>query len=189
MKIKIAYLILCHKDPEFVQRTAKKLTNGTENHVFIHVDKKVSAEPFDICAFDKSCIHLLETRFPIYWGGYGAISATIALFQAAASIQKFDRYVLLQGTDYPIRSNQEIDDFFSLYPETEFIKAVSETQAQNNSDREKYVLKHCMGASGFGGRVINYVSFQIARHWPGKLPAPRIKIDKKHVRFTAAGLK
>lgn len=30
MKVKIAYLILCHKDPEFVQRTAEKM-----NHTFI----------------------------------------------------------------------------------------------------------------------------------------------------------
>ena len=41
MSIKIAYLVLCHKDPEFVQRTAVKLTSGTPNHIFIHVDKKV----------------------------------------------------------------------------------------------------------------------------------------------------
>lgn len=41
MSIKIAYLFLCHKDPEFVQRTAVKLTSGTPNHIFIHVDKKV----------------------------------------------------------------------------------------------------------------------------------------------------
>lgn len=177
MSIKIAYLILCHKDPEFVQRTCNKLTEGTSNHVFIHVDKKSPLEPFSSCLSNTERIHLLETRFPVHWGGYEAIPATIALFKAACESQKFDRYVLLQGTDYPIRSNSEIENYFSAHPETEFIRAVSESQSLNNSDRSKYVLRHCMGTTSLWGRAVNYLSYYIEKCWPGRLPRPSITID------------
>lgn len=179
MSIKIAYLILCHKDPKFVQRTALKLTAGTENHVFIHVDKKTPLEPFSAPLMDAEKIHFLSNRLPVYWAGYNSIQATVALLRAASDILQFDRYVLLQGADYPIRSNKEIEHFFAIHPDTEFIKAVSETKASNNSDKYKYVLKHYMDAPGFWAHIVNALTRRISKYWPFSLPAPRIRIDGK----------
>lgn len=179
MSMKIAYLILCHQDPEFVCRTAIKITKGTENHVFIHVDQKSPIEPFEIYLPQSENIHLLKKRTPVYWGGYGAITATISLFRAASKTLSFDRYVLMQGTDYPIKSNKEIADFFSVHADTEFIRAISEATALNNEDRSKYVLKHYMGEPGLWGRTVNYISYHIKKYWPYSLPRPQIKIDGK----------
>lgn len=40
--MRIAYIDLVHKDPILVVRVAKRLTQGTNNTIFIHIDKKIS---------------------------------------------------------------------------------------------------------------------------------------------------
>ena len=38
--MRIAYIILCHTDPEHIRRLTKKITGGTDDEAFIHVDGK-----------------------------------------------------------------------------------------------------------------------------------------------------
>lgn len=45
-KMKIAYLILCHTDPKHIRRLVEKVTKGTENEAFVHIDKKADSPAF-----------------------------------------------------------------------------------------------------------------------------------------------
>ena len=111
--MRIAYIILCHTDPEHIRRLTKKITGGTDDEAFIHVDGKCDAAPFEQTLKDVPQAHFLCQRIPVYWGGYSAVEATVQLLRAALlwEGQPFDRFVLLQGLDYPFRTNREIHAF------------------------------------------------------------------------------
>lgn len=143
--MKIAYIILCHKNPQIVVRVAKKLTNKTDNEVFIHVDSKFDIEPFKRYLSDMSHIHFIQERLNIFWGGFSSIEATIVALKGSIKY-KCDRYVLLQGMDYPIHSNNYIAEFFEKNKEVEYLKAYNITK----SNKQKNYMK-CYGYHMFDG--------------------------------------
>lgn len=131
IRLRIAYLILCHNDPQHIFRLCNRLTEETNNDVFIHIDKKIPKEPFYKLMANKSSIYFVEDRVKVFWGGYSSIKATINLIKLARSKSKYDRYILLQGADYPIKSNEEIENFFEKNREVEFIRACNISKSKD----------------------------------------------------------
>lgn len=125
--MRIGYIILCHKDPDLVAAIANKVTRGTDNIAVIHVDLKTDIEPF-INGIDNEQIIILENRKPIYWGGFSAIDATIGALKKALEFD-CNRYILLQGCDYPLHTNAYIDEFFDRNKDVEFLKAYNITKS------------------------------------------------------------
>lgn len=177
--MQIAYLVITHTDPEFIRRLAEKVTRCTTNHVFVHVDGKIAIDGFERALAGLSNVHLLKERKAVYWGGYASIEATILLLSAAAGAGKFDRYVLLQGLDYPIKNNTEIDEFFEAHADTEFIRAASETDSNSNKDKHKYILRYHMDSPSKLARWRRGINVLILRYFPFGLPRPYVTIDRK----------
>lgn len=96
--MRIAYLILCHTDPDHIKRLTDKITDRTGDEAFVHVDGKCDVRPFAQALQENPHVHLTP-RVPVYWGGYSAIEATILLFRTALAHAgpPFDRFVILQG--------------------------------------------------------------------------------------------
>lgn len=138
----IAYLILCHTDPKHIRRLTEKITKDTNDVAFVHVDGKCDLIPFQCELKDNSQVQLLKNRTPVNWGGYSSIEATINLFKAAISWRKqsFDRFVILQGLEYPIKTNQEIHNFFEEKPKKEYILAQNISETNNPKEKHKYSL-------------------------------------------------
>lgn len=44
--MKIAYLILCHTDPDHIKRLTDKITDNSGDEAFVHVDGKFDIRPF-----------------------------------------------------------------------------------------------------------------------------------------------
>lgn len=128
--MKIGYLILCHKEPSLIKRIAEKVTSGTENEAFIHVDQKSNIADFMAMLPETNQIHYVKERVQIWWGGFNSIVATINCMKQAV-IADCDRLVILQGQDYPARSNSYIDEFFRKNSDVEFIKAFNVTKSPN----------------------------------------------------------
>ncbi|MDR1002743.1 MAG: beta-1,6-N-acetylglucosaminyltransferase [Oscillospiraceae bacterium] len=137
--MKIAYIILAHTDPAHIARLSKKLTVGTQHEVFLHIDKKADLSPFEQLLKGAERVHFVSPRTKVNWGGFSSVEATVKSFRFADEMADFDRFVLLQGLDYPIRSNTQITDFFERHKETEFIRAVNETHL-NGRNKYKYCL-------------------------------------------------
>lgn len=125
--MRIAYLVLCHDDPAHIGRLARRLVfSACENAVFIHVDKKSRIQDEVIRSVTGvPNVFVIEERYEVFWGGFSAVNATYALLRAAVNKATFDRYLLLQGADYPIKSNQHIDDFFAKNKNVEYVRAVN----------------------------------------------------------------
>ena len=138
--MKIAYLVLCHTDPQHIARLANKVTCSTEDEVFVHVDEKSDIAPFEQALQGNAQIHVLQNRVAVYWGGYSSVEATILLFRTALSSGTFDRFVILQGLDYPIRSNRAIHAFFEENMDKEFIRAQNISDSKDPKEKHKYSL-------------------------------------------------
>lgn len=128
--MKIAYLILCHNDPVHIARLAKKI-HSNKSDVFIHVDIESNIEEYKKLINEKEGIYFIKNRIKIYWGGYSAIEATMNTIKQAFNTNMYDRYVLLQGLDYPLKSNDEIENFFYENLEVEFIRGCNITISRN----------------------------------------------------------
>lgn len=143
--MKIGYIILCHKEPKLVAEIAERVTKGTENIAVIHVDLKSDIEKFknEISTTDQ--IIFVENRVSIYWGGFSSIEATMTALQLAMQYN-CDRYVLLQGCDYPLHTNDYIAQFFEQNKNVEFLKAYNVTKSNR-----KYNYMKCFGYHIYDG--------------------------------------
>lgn len=149
--------MLCHETPDLVAQISNRLTLGTDNYIVIHVDKKTDIEPFKLLLLNNTHVVFMNERFEIYWGGVNSVKATISAMKIGMELHG-ERFVLLQGKDYPLRNNLEIDSFFEKYRNVNFIKACNITKAKrkysymkcygfhlyNNVDRTTFNFRRCL---------------------------------------------
>ncbi|MCH8555772.1 MAG: beta-1,6-N-acetylglucosaminyltransferase [Schleiferiaceae bacterium] len=112
----INYLILAHSNYAFLDLLIAELDK--ENVKFyVHVDKKAKA----LFHSDKSNVHILRKRYPVFWGGFGMVRATLELLQTSLldDVNTHTRYVLISGADYPIRPTPFMEEV--LREEWEYI--------------------------------------------------------------------
>ncbi|MEB0136926.1 beta-1,6-N-acetylglucosaminyltransferase [Actimicrobium sp. CCC2.4] len=121
--MKIAYLIAAHNNPIHLKRLIVALSSESVSF-FIHIDKKSSIDVFLKLKDDN--VHFTNERIPVYWGDFSQVDASLIMLQTALSDKNnFDRYVLLSGVDYPIKSTSYIEKYFREHPDREFITLVS----------------------------------------------------------------
>jgi hypothetical protein len=120
--MKIAYLILAHNTPRHLSRLVAALSSES-NGIFIHLDRKSNEHDFRIT--EGPGLHVAEERVAVYWGDFSQVEATLVILRAAlADPRHFDRFVLLSGSDYPLRSASYIEQFFARNSDKEFINLV-----------------------------------------------------------------
>lgn len=118
--MKLAHLILAHKDSTHIGRLSRKLSGYSD--VYVHIDLSVDEEPFRNAVGNVDNVFFVRQRFRCWWGGYNVIQAEMELLMTAMQAQTYDRLVFLQGADYPLKSGKDILSFFRLHKNTEFIR-------------------------------------------------------------------
>lgn len=116
-----AYIILAHKQPDQLYRLVERLDDG-QSVFFIHIDKKASITDFEILLNFGEKVKIVK-REDCKWGG---ISIVVAILNGMKAIKesnlKIERISLLSGQDYPIKSNDYINNFFKTSPYSIFIR-------------------------------------------------------------------
>ena len=69
---KIAYIVLCHKDPVFIKNLAFKL-RYKGNKIFIAIDNKVDKNPFVKALKNFDNVEIINNKLKNYWGGDGML--------------------------------------------------------------------------------------------------------------------
>ena len=117
--MKIAYLILTHVHPDHFHRLVNALTSPL-NACFVHIDKKTNIK--DYLNVTNPSVYFLEDRVKVYRGHYSHVEAELSLIRHALEHPNgYERLVLLSGTDYPLRSQEYIAEFFQENPTVEFM--------------------------------------------------------------------
>lgn len=109
--MKKAYLIQAFNQPLMLRKLVTALSSE-QAYFFIHIDAKFDISPFSEALKDVKNVQFSE-RTKINWMGYSQVKAWLDLMRQAQRFQNFDYYSILSGSDYPIKSNQYINDFFN----------------------------------------------------------------------------
>lgn len=120
--MKHAYLITSHNN-FVVLKYALSLIDDSRNVVFLLVDKKTKDENLEeLSQVMKKSPLIVLPRINIHWAGFSQIEAELNLIEAAVNFkEEFSYYHFLQGVDLPIKSQDEIHNFFEANSGIEFI--------------------------------------------------------------------
>ncbi len=131
--VRIAFLLLCHKNAEQVNALIRRLSSENRDF-YVHVDAKSSIYN-DINWSDK--VFPIQNRVAVQWGDVTMCNAEVALMKAAVeSGKQYDYYWLISGQDYPIKTNSEIDDFLSARPNVSYIN-INDKASTSHTDKLK----------------------------------------------------
>lgn len=104
---RIAYLLLCHKDPEAVIAQARRLTSKGD-FVSIHFDRRAGSAEFArirSALQDDPAVAFAEQRLKCGWGGWSLVAATLsALRTAVETFPRATHFYLLSSDCMPIKS-------------------------------------------------------------------------------------
>lgn len=126
--MRINYLITAYNEPELLKRTIERL-KYVDAFFYIHIDKRIDDIPFKEITKGKNVIFLDEdSRMISQWGDISTCDAILALMRRCiADIEslpneKTEGYcVIMSGTDYPIKTAEQIHRFFTANYPTEYI--------------------------------------------------------------------
>ncbi|MGD0011313.1 MAG: beta-1,6-N-acetylglucosaminyltransferase [Terriglobia bacterium] len=120
--MKIAYLLVVHKNPHLLEREIRLLSSA-DCAFFVHIDQKSDIEEFSGIRGDN--VHFSEKRIPVYWGGFSLVQAALLLLrQALDRHEDYDYFVHLHAGHYPLRSRNYIHSFLEQNRGLEFISMV-----------------------------------------------------------------
>lgn len=115
-----AYLIMAHTDFELLKKLIRML-DDERNDIYIHIDKKVKNVNFDELKQQAKYSKIFYIkRYNIRWAGYSGIQCELELLKAAIS-KSYEYYHLLSGVDLPLKSQNEIHEFFEQNKGKEFV--------------------------------------------------------------------
>lgn len=119
----LAYIVSAYKLPEQLSRLVERLATDT-SLVLIHVDRKTDEQTYrhmvtSLARFDN--VYFLR-RHRCDYGGFGHVRATMTgIDELVRRRVAFDYVTLLTGQDYPIKSNEQIAEFFQKHQGASFI--------------------------------------------------------------------
>lgn len=132
--MKIAYIMLCHKNAEQINTLVNELLKNDAD-VYIHLDLKSNIR--DEIIKNERVILLDEKEcYSVSWGGNDMIKATLSLLnKVKQSNKKYDYVWLVSGQDFPIVSAEEIEKRLSENKETNYIEIIEDSKEYNRYNK------------------------------------------------------
>jgi hypothetical protein len=123
--MRICYLVLVHHKFDQAARMIRRLA-GPGCGFVLHIDRNADPESIQRFRADLRSIDgiVYARSVRVRWGSYAQALAIMRSIQAAMDRpERYDRYVLLSGQDYPIVPRRRIDQSFRDNPQSEYIEA------------------------------------------------------------------
>lgn len=136
--MKTAFLICAHDQPNYLAKLVNILSCDWAR-IFIHIDKKANITEFRKCIPNGSAIFLdCSRRISVNWGGFSVVQAILNLLDESLNAgEHFDRFCLLSGSDFPIKSLDDIEKAFDS--ENEFMRIDRRLDVSDNNSHCKNV--------------------------------------------------
>ena len=123
IKQKHAYLIMVDKYPPPIQfNLLLQLINHPRNDIFIHIDAKSKLTAKDIDISQISSKVFIYKELEVYWSDISLTMAELFLLKKARDIDHYQYYHLLSGSDLPLKTQEEILEFFDANNGKEFVE-------------------------------------------------------------------
>jgi hypothetical protein len=173
---KIAYILLCHKDPAAVIRQAARLT-AAGDFMSIHFDASADPAHFEEIRrtlADNPNVTLAHRRIRCGWGEWSLVQATLyAVESALSAFPKATHFYMLSGDCMAIKSAEYIHSFLDDN-DADFI----ESEDYHDSDwiktgwkEERLIYRHWFNERTQKNRF--YAMFELQKRfgWTRKVPA------------------
>ena len=117
---KHAYLIMAHTQPELLKKLLQML-DDERNDIYLHIDSKSKDYPLEeVAEIPKKSKCIFTERTDVKWGSYSQINCEMVLLKEAVKTEHA-YYHLLSGMDLPIKTQDEIHEFFEKHAGLEFV--------------------------------------------------------------------
>ena len=124
---RIAYILLCHKDPEGIIAQAERLT-AAGDFVAIHFDARSKAQDFEklrTALAANANVAFTRRRVRCGWGEWSLVEATLLAVEVAAeTFIRATHFYMLSGDCMPIKSAEYGHDYLDR-TEADFIEALN----------------------------------------------------------------
>lgn len=135
---KHAYLIIAHNNWENL-KILVQLLDDIRNDIYLHIDKNAAgfdAEQFlSLIKYSKIKIY---SEIKVHWGGYSMIQCELLLLKKSIS-HEYQYYHIMSGADLPIKTQDDIHEFFQKNAGYEFIHFEPEEYIKNNASIKRRV--------------------------------------------------
>ena len=163
---KIAYILLCHKDPAAIVRQAQQLVVAGD-YVAIHFDASAPRAEFaEIRAAlaDVANVCLVERRVRCGWGEWSLVEATIATARAALrSFPDATHLYMLSGDCMAIKTAEYVHDFLDA-DDADFIESVdffASDWIRTGWREERLIYRHVFNERA--QKRLFYASFEVQK--------------------------
>ncbi len=161
--MKIAYLVLCHKEPSQLRRLLSEIIKDNCDS-YVHIDKKSCFSKNDLVKSEHVKYVLDEQRVDVRWASNSMVRATLILINMMLnSGRRYDYVCLLSGQDFPIKSCQQREAFFDRYKCYNFIEVINNKSIsyQRLNKRSQLYYPDCMFDRTFVSKLLRklYIMF------------------------------
>lgn len=127
--MRIANLIIGHKNVLQLSRLIDRLQHPNFD-VYIHIDKKVDVAEFQHLEKLKN-VFFIRNRVKVNWGGNSISIAIIkSMYEILESGKTYDFINLLSAQDYPLKTAEQIFEFFNTNNGRNFISFDQSSQSE-----------------------------------------------------------
>lgn len=136
---KHAYAVLAHTD-KMCLSVLLNLIDDPRNDVYVLLDKKADPELEEGLSCRYSNLHILpkEKRVDVRWGDISFVKAELSLFEHILQSGINYSYIhLLSGQDLPLKSREEIHEFFSRQPLGSNFVEISDSEENSRNLKNK----------------------------------------------------
>lgn len=179
MAEKMAVLMAIYKDNHQIRKLIHHLSQNFD--VYLHIDARTK---IDVDSFRADNVFVFKA-YKVYWGSFYFGLAILKLFQEASKCH-YIRYMFITGEDMPLKSNQDLYDFF-YENSNEYIRywrfPVPHWKYDNGGfDREIYYHSNKVVLKRKGVNYLDYVLYTIKNYCfyqPLKYIMETLKIHRK----------
>jgi hypothetical protein len=105
--VKLAYLVVSHRNPRQVLRLVTALDEGPAAHVFVRHDQRQSR--LEAAEVEQAGGRLIDDGLPVEWGGWSHLRMLLASVELMAGELDPDWLMVLSGQDYPLRPLAQVE--------------------------------------------------------------------------------
>ncbi|MCR4789093.1 MAG: beta-1,6-N-acetylglucosaminyltransferase [Lachnospiraceae bacterium] len=175
--MKHAYMIMAHNQKELLG-VLLELLDCENNDLYIHIDAKSDMDTDDLKSFVKKAgIHVYK-EFKIYWADISQTKCQFFLLREATKTYH-DYYHLISGSDLPLKTNAQIDEFFEGIRGKQLINFDSETASTNRNCAYWHFCRFLMSKAARGKDHVHSKGYERLRKLDRVLVDIQVKLGVK----------
>ncbi|MEO0372439.1 MAG: DUF5928 domain-containing protein [Pseudomonadota bacterium] len=173
---KIAYILLCHKDPDAIIQQARRLT-AVGDYMSIHFDANADARLYRKirdALEDNPNVTFAKKRCKCGWGEWSLVQAT--LYAVEAAVNAFPRathFYMLSGDCQPIKSAHYAHEYLDA-EDVDYIESYDFFESdwiKTGIKEERLIYRHYFNERK--NKALFYAAFQMQRRLGVKRDVPR----------------